>query len=245
MPELRIGTSGWTYDEWEDAFYPEDVSRADHLAYYGTQYNSVEINGTFYRYVERDRFEEWAGAVPDDFVFSVKAHRYFTHRHYLMDPKGFLSRFLDTVCGLGDKAGPVLFQFPGRWNKNTDRLADFLDMLDAAGYPFRYAFECRRDTWWDDTVYELLKRRNAAWCLWDIRQEQPPEVVTADFVYIRLHGPKKGPYGGAYPKQALEDRASSIKQWLDEGLDVYCYFDNTANADAVNDARRLREVVEG
>ena len=141
---------------------------------------------------------------------------------------------------LGPKAGPVLFQLPARFKADRERLASFLKMLPKR---YRYAFEFRDPSWHDDRILELLARRRIAFCIFDLAGKPSPVEVTADFVYIRLHGPG-GPYQGSYDGRTLSGWARRIRRWSEAGRDVYCYFDNDEKAYAPHDALRLKERIE-
>jgi uncharacterized protein YecE (DUF72 family) len=172
---------------------------------------------------------------PPGFVFSVKASRYITHMKKLKDPSEPVRAFLGTMKLLGDRLGPVLFQLPPRFRVNAERFRAFLRSLPK---PYRYAFEFRDHTWFLDEVYGALERRGAALCIYDLEGETSPVRVTADFVYLRLHGPG-GAYEGKYGAKALRGWADAIQSWAGEGKDVYCYFDNDEKGYAAQNAREL------
>jgi uncharacterized protein YecE (DUF72 family) len=236
---IYIGTSGWSYDHWKGLFYPEDLASQDMLGYYAHRLRSVEINSSFYRLPERPTFERWRDAVPDGFVFSTKASRYITHMKKLKDPKLSARRFFTRVGALGRALGPILFQLPPRWSFNEHRLADFLDQLPAK---YRYAFEFRDSTWLNDRAFTLLGQHNAALCIYDLAGFRSPLETTADFVYLRLHGPKTA-YGGSYDTRALACWARRISAWAQSGRTAYCYFDNDERGDAVDNALRLQAML--
>ncbi len=238
---IRIGTSGWNYAHWKDAFYPAGLSGGEWLGYYAERFSSVEINGTFYRLPEDGTLDAWRDAVPASFRFAVKASRYITHMKKLKDPEDSVSRFFERIDRLGERLGPVLFQLPPRWGVNIERLERFLQALPAG---HRYAFEFRDESWWTDEVAELLGEHEAAWCVFDLDGRTSPLWTTADFVYLRLHG-SDGPYQGSYQGDALREWARMIQSWKGEGRSVYCYFDNDTEAQAPGDARRLIECLAG
>ena len=158
----------------------------------------------------------------------------------LKDPEEPLERLLGCVGALGDKLGPLLFQLPPRWRVNRERLESLLAQLPDGR---RCAFEFRDPSWHDDRVLELLAGRGAAFCIFDLAGKRSPVEVTADFAYLRLHGPG-GPYQGSYDGRALSGWARRMCGWSEAGKDVYCYFDNDEKAYAPRDALRLREMVE-
>jgi uncharacterized protein YecE (DUF72 family) len=235
----EIGTSGWNYDHWKGPFYPEDVSQRDWLEFYSRQLHTVEVNNTFYSLPERSTFEAWSSATPRDFLFSVKASRYITHMKKLKDPDESLERLFNRITTLKSKLGPVLFQLPPRWKSNPERLETFLQHLPKRR---RYAMEFRDESWWNEEVLGLLADRNIAFCIFELDGRESPREITADFVYIRLHGPE-GAYEGQYSKQTLSGWAGAIAAWKEKGLDIYCYFDNDQNGYAAINAVELREMV--
>jgi len=144
----------------------------------------------------------WAEQVPDNFICAVKANRYFTHLKKLKITKEEIMIFLDAASGLGEKLGPILFQLPPRWKVNIERLETFLKILPRG---YRYTFEFRDQSWYGNPVFELLKKYNCAFCIYQLAGHQSPIIETADFVYVRLHGPGDK-YQGSYD-------AKSIKSW--------------------------------
>jgi uncharacterized protein YecE (DUF72 family) len=235
----HIGTSGWHYDHWEGPFYPSGLPDEDFLEYYAGCFGTAEINNSFYRLPEKETLLRWRDAVPEDFVFSVKASRYLTHMKKLKDPEEPLYRLLDRVSALEDKLGPILFQLPPRWGSNPERLESFLEMLPGDQ---RYAFEFRDPGWFDDENYELLRSHGTSFCVYDLDGKTSPKEITADFAYVRLHGPD-GPYRGRYGAQRLAGRAGTFSAWRKKGLEVYCYFANDEAGYASQDALRLRQMI--
>jgi len=233
-----IGTSGWRYEHWNGPVYPETMKPDDWLAHYAGTLRTVEVNSTFYGLPGKRSVDSWLAATPPGFVFAVKASRYLTHMKKLKDPHAGLDRFLEAVRPLGDRLGPVLFQLPPRWRCNSERLDAFLAALPPG---HRYAFEFRDPSWHTEEVIGLLRRRNAAFCVFELAGERTPRHVTADFVYVRLHGPDAA-YQGRYDDRALKRWSDCITEWCDNGLDVYCYFDNDEAGYAFENAVRLAEL---
>ena len=238
MTELRIGTSGWHYEHWRGAFYPPGERPS--LTRYAERFDTVEINNSFYRLPSAETFTSWRDQTPRDFLFAVKASRFITHMKKLSDPTGGFERFFAAAAHLGPKLGPILFQLPPHWRCDVDRLNEFLKVV-APRRP-RCAFEFRNETWFCAEVQALLTRHNAAHCVFDIARHPSPRLVSADFTYIRLHGPEAA-YAGSYGDAALAEWAARIEVWLREGLDVFCYFDNDQKAYAVGDALRLKAIM--
>lgn len=242
MPRLLIGTSGYEYDDWLGRFYPTGLSRPDHLRYYASRFSTVELNTTFYGLPDRRTVRRWRGSVPNDFVFTVKLSRYGTHLKRLSDPQDWLARFEQAVSPLGPTLGPVLVQLPPRWHRAPERLDAF---LGAAPDHWRITVEVRDPDWLHRSVYDVLRRHEAALCIHDLLEDHP-RIVTADFVYLRFHGPDpRHRYAGSYGPQALSGAARRIRRHLEGGLDVYAYFNNDVDAHAIGNALDLARYVGG
>lgn len=236
---LFIGTSGWHYRHWHGPFYPKGTKQAEQLDVYARQFDTVEVNGTFYRLIARDTLAGWREQTPERFVFACKGSRFLTHMKRLKECGQGIERFFERVTALGSKLGPIVFQLPDRFRPDHERLASFLACLPQG---HRYAFEFRDPAWFDRAILDLLKDANAALCLYDFAGRQAPIELTADFVYIRLHGPG-GPYQGSYDDQALRTWAERLRGWSNKGTDVYCYFDNDDAGFAPKNALRLKELL--
>jgi uncharacterized protein YecE (DUF72 family) len=238
---IRIGTSGWHYATWVGAFYPPGTPASDLLATYARTFNTVELNTTFYQLPDRHTVSAWREATPAGFVFSCKASRYLTHMKKLTAPRAAVRRFLRRVDGLGPRRGPVLFQLPPRWRADPGRLERFLGHIPPR---YRVVFEFRDRSWFAPAVYDILGRFGAACCVYNLGGWRSPIVATADFCYVRLHGPAT-PYAGRYDGRTLAAWARRIRAWAREGRDVYCYFDNDQEGNAPRDAQRLMLGVMG
>jgi uncharacterized protein YecE (DUF72 family) len=235
LPSIRIGTSGWHYRHWVGPFYPDDLAADEYLSAYAAHLDTVEVNNTFYRLVQAETMRRWRDSVPDDFEFAVKGSRYITHLKKLRDPQKPLARFMESIEGLGDKLGPILFQLPPNWGVDADRLKAFLNALSEGPL---YAFEFREASWFDQGVYKLLARHHVALCIHDMYGQQTPHVMTADHVYVRMHGVSGG-YQGRYSADDLARLASHLADWRDQGRRVYCYFNNDQHGYAVYNALEL------
>jgi len=235
-----IGTSGWKYRHWEGTFYPSDLKKKDQLKYFTAHFDTVELNNSFYRQPTLQNFQAWQEQAPANFTYAVKANRYFTHLKKLNVARNEILEFLNACLGLEKKLGPILFQLPPKWNINTERLERFLEMLPPE---YRYTFEFRNPSWYHDEVFTLLKKYNCAFCIYDLAGHQSPIVATADFVYIRLHGPGEK-YQGSYSRSALERWAKMCNVWLNEKKDVYIYFDNDQEGYAAFNALEIKKIYE-
>jgi uncharacterized protein YecE (DUF72 family) len=245
VARVWIGTSGWSYKHWENGnFYPPKMPAVEFLPFFTSQFPTVEINYSYYQLPPRTTFEQWKRNAPAGFLFAVKASRYLTHMKKLKDPEEPLERLLQHAGGLGRKFGPVLFQFPGRWSVDLQRLQDFLHALQA--HPKRrYAFEFRHKSWLTDSVYDCLRSQDAALCLpigWGI----PLDVqLTARWTYLRFHG---GQHSHFFEDDELRPWARRLRDWRDQGIDSYSYFNNDTlwqgRPAAIANARTLQSMID-
>lgn len=238
--KLKVGISGWSYPEFTPSFYPPGLPSAEMLPFYARHFDTVEINSSFYRLPKPETFAEWGHRVPPGFTFSVKASRFLTHLKKLRDPGPALDLLFSSMCSLGDRMGPVLFQLPPNWGVNLDRLYGLIRELP--GGP-RYAIEFRDPSWHVPEVHKLLEKHGVAFCVYDLEGFQSPIQLTADFVYVRLHG-SEGKYFGSYHGPRMRFWKKQVAEWLKSGRDVYFYFDNTLRAEAVQDALELKQAFE-
>jgi uncharacterized protein YecE (DUF72 family) len=237
--KILIGTSGWHYKHWKKVFYPENVKEADQFGYYCQKFETVEINNSFYRLPTLSTFTDWRKQAPARFLFAVKGSRFITHMKKLNVDKQIIQQFMTRASRLKEKLGPILFQLPPHWKINTQRFADFLARLPKT---YQYTFEFRNPTWYADEIYTLLQQYNCAFCIYELAGHQSPMKVTADFVYIRLHGPGNK-YQGSYPDSTLKKWAARCIEWQQAKKQVYIYFDNDQAAYAAFNALRLMELV--
>ncbi|CAM3450932.1 DUF72 domain-containing protein [Sphingobacterium prati] len=238
--KIYIGTSGWHYKHWKDTFYPAELKNDNQLRYFSDIFPTVEINNSFYRLPTDDMFINWYKQVPEDFVFAVKASRFITHVKKLHVDHDTIDQFMLRAAHLKEKLGPILFQLPPRWHVNTERLHDFLVKLPT---DHRFVFEFRDSSWNIPEIYKLLEHYNCAYCIYDLAGYQSPVIITADFVYIRLHGPGDK-YQGSYTKNNLISWAEKCIDWQDEGKDIYFYFDNDQNGYAPHNGQTLMKILK-
>ena len=240
MAEIRIGTSGYHYAHWRGTFYPEKLPQKQWLSYYVEHFDTVELNNTFYRLPTFEAMAAWRDNTPANFLFAVKASRFITHNLKLSRPENAIHNILPRAETLGAKLGPILWQLPPKWRVNAERLEAFLTTLP----PFhKYVFELREPSWLNAEIYALLERFNAAFCIYEIAGFHTPIITTADFVYIRLHGPDAKKYQGSYEKKTLRAWARRIENWYDVGKSVYVYFDNDHLGYAAHNALALRKML--
>lgn len=218
MSQVHIGTSGWNYEHWEGPFYPENLSKDDWLEHYQEQFDTVEVNNTFYNLPDPETLEDWKNRVPDNFTFAAKASRYITHMKKLNEPEDSLENMLNVFNFFGDKLEPILFQLPPNWNFDEDRLRKFLDLIPDDQ---RTTFEFRDESWINDTTFGILGENYSAFCIYDLAGYQSPMEVTADYVYIRLHGPSDQKYKGRYDGNQLLWWADRIIEWKEAVIKTF------------------------
>jgi uncharacterized protein YecE (DUF72 family) len=237
MAMIRIGCSGWQYQHWRGEFYPTELPQSRWFAHYALSFDTVEINNSFYRLPEVGTFAKWRDQAPRRFLYAVKASRFLTHMKKLKNPEEPIARFFDRVKHLGSHLAPVLYQLPPRWPVDLPRFEHFLAALPRG---FRHTVEFRETSWYDERVYELLRRYKVAMCLHDMEGSTSERMVVGPFVYVRFHhGTKK--YGGRYSDARLDDWSGWLSEHAGEGLDVFAYFNNDAGGHAPRDAVRLRQ----
>ncbi len=285
MGEIRIGISGWRYAPWRGVFYPRDLPQRRELEYASRALPTIEINGSFYSLQRPESYAEWYEATPPGFLFSIKGGRYITHILRLRDAMRPMANFFASgILNLKDKLGPFLWQFPPNFQWDEARFAAFFRMLprdteealalarrrDArmkgrcrlaidACRPLRHAVEIRHDSFRNERFVALLRKHGIALVVADTAGKWPyVEDVTADFMYLRLHGEEEL-YASGYTEVALDRWAARISAWSRGGepidalvisqkkprrrasRDVYCYFDNDIKVRAPFDAQRLME----
>ena len=236
---VHIGTSGWHYKHWKGPFYPAELPASKMLRWYVERFDTVEINNSFYRLPAPTALEGWCRETPSNFCFAVKAGRFITHNKKLKDPIPTVEKFMTVIEKLERRLGPVLFQLPPSWKVNVERLDEFIAALPHA---HRYAFEFRHESWNTPQVYEVLRRHNAAFCIYELAGFQSPLEITADFTYVRLHGPGNK-YQGDYSRETLGTWARRIAEWQKNLRHVFIYFDNDQAGFAPKNALELKSLV--
>ncbi|MFL6594010.1 MAG: DUF72 domain-containing protein [Chthoniobacterales bacterium] len=267
--KLHIGISGWTYAGWRRVFYPQDLAHKHELHFASRNFNSIEINGSFYSLQRPSSYEVWHVQTPPGFTFSVKGARFITHMKKLRDVQAPLANFFGSgVLALREKLGPILWQFPPNFGWNEQRFRDFFELLPKdtaeaaelarlhddklkfepwtktdATWPLRYCVEIRHPTFLVPAFFELLREYKIAFVFADTAGKWPyAEELTAPFVYIRLHGAEQL-YVSGYSDSELTWWADRIKRWK-RGRDIYVYFDNDAKVHAPFDAKKLAQMLQ-
>jgi uncharacterized protein YecE (DUF72 family) len=208
-----IGTSGFQYAEWKGNFYPEDLPAAKMLGFYAERFSTTEINYSFHRIPAPKTIDNWKAQTPKEFRFALKAPQRITHWSKLRDCTDTLEYFLKVAGGLGEQLGPVLFQLPPTFKKDTDVLSSFLREFPDV----RAAFEFRHESWFDDEIFNLLKSRNIALCVADTDTITTPKNITADYGYLRLRRED-------YQKTDVERWALFIREQQPDWKDAFVYF---------------------
>jgi uncharacterized protein YecE (DUF72 family) len=271
MATTRIGISGWRYTPWRGTFYPKDLPQRAELEYASAHLPVIEINGSFYSLQRPQNYASWYANTPDDFIFAVKGPRFITHMKRLRDVEVPLANFLASgVFNLKEKLGPILWQFPPNFKYDRERFEAFLNLLPGgtqeaaalarkrdswlksrsqlkvdADRPMRHAVEIRNESFLDASFVDLLRNYNVALVIAETARRWPmTQDITADFVYMRLHGDKEL-YRSGYSDRSLDRWATRIRAWQGgsepedaqkisskkppsrQARDVYCFFDNT------------------
>ncbi len=236
-----IGTSGWSYDHWNDVLYPAGTPTARRLQYYYERFGTVELNASFYRWPRESTFAGWRERLPSGFLFSVKAPRGLTHAKKLYAPEVWVERITRCWHELGDKRAVLLVQLPPAMQRDDARLDYFLALLPNW---IRVAVEFRHPSWEAEEVYSLLERHGTAYCVMSGANLPCVLRATAPFVYVRMHGPDTHHlYGGSYTDGDLRWWADRIREWQGAGKDVFVYFNNDGGGNAVRNADTLRAVL--
>jgi len=235
---IRIGTSGWSYDHWHPELYPRGLSRRARLACYAAVFPTAELNSSFYRWPRPAAFRNWRRRLPDGFGLSVKAPRCLTHGRKLYAPETWLPRIAAGWHELGDKRAVLLVQLPPSQPRDDARLAYFLQLVP--GW-LRVAVEFRHHSWHCEEIFALLAEHRAAYCVMSGASLPCVLRATTEFVYVRMHGPdRQHLYAGSYPDADLRWWADRIREWTLAGQDVFVYFNNDGDANAVRNARTLQ-----
>lgn len=240
--KLHIGTSGWSYKHWKDLFYPPKLRAADWFDYYTTQFDTSEINTSFYHLPKFETVENWAAKAPQGFSFCPKLSRYITHMKKLHDAEEPLERFFSVFEPLQKLMGPVLIQLPSMVRFKYEVAERFFEWLK----PYKkssFVLEIRHDSWLAEESLTLMAKYDIGLVISQSDGIFPySEMVTATNVYLRFHGPKEL-YASRYSDEMLGDYAKKIKAWMEEGHTVWAYFNNDIHGYAFDDARRLRSLL--
>jgi uncharacterized protein YecE (DUF72 family) len=236
---VRVGSSGWIYPHWRGRFYPEKLAVKRWFAFYAEHFDTVEVNNSFYRLPKPATFDAWAAQAPASFRYAVKANRYLTQAKKLKDCEEPMARMMPAFRHLGETLGPVLYQLPPRFKLNLDRLEQFLELVpkDVVN-----VFEFRDNSWHDDAVFSLLERYGASFCAHDMPGSNSPDLAVGPVAYVRFHG-GEGKYWGRYSDAALLRWTDWMMAEARKGREVWAYFNNDAEAHAIQDALTLKAML--
>lgn len=240
---IRIGTSGWSYNHWTDVLYPAGTPVAKRLALYVEEFDTVELNASFYRWPKDAAFAGWRERLPDGFTMSVKAQRGLTHYRRLREPEPWVERFERCWTLLGDRSEALLVQVHPELERDDARLDHFLALMPDA---ITVAMELRHPSWDHPDVYALLERHGAAYVVMSGAGLRCVPRATSELVYVRMHGPDQNSlYAGSYPEDELRRWAERILHWNSERRRVLVYFNNDLGGHAVRNAQTLKRMVAG
>jgi uncharacterized protein YecE (DUF72 family) len=240
MRPVRVGCSGWQYKDWRGRLYPEGLATSRWLSRYAEEFDTVEVNSTFYRLASRDAVARWAAETPDGFLFAAKASRYLTHVRRLREIEEGIHRYYERIMPLVEagKLGPVVWQFPATFRREGDALERVATALELVP-PGRHCFEFRHESWFAEEVYALLREHDAALVIGDHpRWPFQARELTAGWTLVRLHHGRRGRRGN-YSETELDDWARRIAQWR-RRAEVFVYFNNDWEGFAVENARSLK-----
>jgi uncharacterized protein YecE (DUF72 family) len=238
---VRVGTSGWSYDHWAEVLYPPGLRPSHRLGHYVQEFDTVELNASFYRWPRDATFQKWRTELPRGFAMSVKAHRGLTHYRRLSSPDVWIERFERGWQLLNDRISAILVQLHPEQHRDDARLDDFLSSVPK---PLRIAVELRHPSWDDPTVYGLLEKYDASYVVTSGAGMRCVPRATSNLVYVRLHGPPTDEiYTGSYPEADLKMWARRITKWDSESRDVLVYFNNDLHGNAVRNARVLKRML--
>ena len=243
MERLYIGTSGWSYPHWVGKFYPQDMKSHQFFLFYTRHFNTVEINSSFYHLPRKTTTENWFKRSPENFRFCPKLSRFITHQKKLINVEEPLHNFFEVFAPLKPKMGPILVQLPPGLKYSEGLLRNFLEILKSHYADFQFALEVRNESWNTSYVANILREYQVAFVAAHSGGRFPyMEFDTAPFVYYRFHGPGHL-YASNYPEDMLNEFARKIRRQLAAGKTVWGYFNNDVGGYAIENARRLIELV--
>jgi uncharacterized protein YecE (DUF72 family) len=234
VSKIRVGCSGWVYKHWRGLFYPEGLPQR-----YAEEFDTVEINASFYRLPLATTFEGWREKAPPGFRYAVKVNRFITHMKKLLDCEEAADQFIALARPLGDKLGPLLYQLPPSLHKNLQRLDAFLARLPS---DIEQVVEFRHKSWYDEEVLALLDRHGIGFVCHDLRGLISPRWASGRTAYVRFHG-SSGRYHGRYSDEALLGWSDWLIEQARSGKSCWCYFNNDIHGHAIEDARTLKSMV--
>ena len=236
---IHVGCSGWVYKHWRGLFYPEGLPQKRWFERYAEEFDTVEINASFYRLPLASTFESWREKAPPGFRYAVKCNRFITHMKKLVGCDEEIDRFIALVRRLGQTLGPILYQLPPSLHKDLPRLESLLKRLPG---DIEHVVEFRHKSWYDEDVLELLDEYGAGFVAHDLKGLKSPRWASGRTAYVRFHG-SGGKYWGRYSDEALIDWTDWLAAQRREGRSAWCYFNNDVHGHAIEDARTLKSMV--
>ena len=233
---IHVGCSGWVYRHWKGGFYPAELTQKRWFEHYASQFNTVEINASFYRVPLVSTFDGWRTKAPPGFRYAVKANRFLTHMKKLIDCETPLAEFIALARRLEDTLGPILYQLPPSLHKDLPRLEAFLGRLPD---DLEHVVEFRHASWYEPDVLALLDSHGAGFVTHDLIRLASPRWASGRTAYVRFHG-TGGKYRGRYSQQAMHDWAQWLTQQREQGRSAWAFFNNDIGGDAIADARQLK-----
>jgi uncharacterized protein YecE (DUF72 family) len=239
VSEIHVGCSGWVYKHWRGIFYPEGLPQKRWFERYAEEFDTVEINASFYRLPLESTFEGWRDKAPPGFHYAVKVNRFITHMKKLLNCETEVDRFVALMRPLGHTLGPLLYQLPPSLHKNVERLDTFLARLPK---DLEQVVEFRHKSWYDEEILELLDCHGVGFVAHDMKGLVSPRWASGRTAYVRFHG-TSGRYHGRYSDEALTEWSDWCVGQAQSGRSVWCYFNNDIHGDAIEDARTLKSMV--
>lgn len=236
---IRVGCSGWAYKHWRGLFYPEGLAHSRWFEHYAQEFDTVELNNSFYRLPKPETFAKWRDQAPPGFCYAVKANRFITQAKKLLDCDEPMARMMQAMEPLGDRTGPLLFQLPPSLKFNAERLEAFLGIIPDG---IHNVFEFRDASWYRKETFELLERHGASFCVHDMAGSASPRLAVGPIAYIRFHG-TAGKYVGRYTDAQVESWAQWSIEQAGHGRTVWCYFNNDIHGHAIEDARAMNSMI--
>jgi uncharacterized protein YecE (DUF72 family) len=242
--KFHIGTSGWSYKDWVEVFYPQNLKSVDWLSHYAKTFDCTEINGSFYRLPQRRTVINWINKVSKEFLFCPKMSRYLTHIKRLKDPEEPLQRFFDVFEPMQRQMGPILIQLPKTVGFDRKVTEHFYALLKEQYAPYRFAMEVRHETWMTEDSYALMSEYDIAFVISHSGNHFPyAEVITSKNIYFRFHGPGSL-YNTKYDEETMKKYAQLFKKWSDEHHELWIFFNNNWFGYGIENALSLRTYLD-
>jgi uncharacterized protein YecE (DUF72 family) len=241
---IYIGTSGWSYKHWKEIYYPSKLKARDQLAFFAEEFDCVEINSSFYRIPTKETLAKWLQQVPQRFVFCPKLSRYLSHLKKLRDPEEPLDRFFTVFDTMNGRLGPLLIQLPANATFNAAVAENFYALLSGKYRDYKFSMEVRHESWYSAESLDLMRKYRVGIVITNSGGLFPTnEVVTANHIYLRFHGPG-ALYASSYHHSTLLSFAKKCLEWEKRGHTVWVFFNNDINGYALDNAVKMKSYVE-